>query len=533
MSLIKSMSTVGGLTLVSRVAGFARDLVTSHTLGAGPVADAFFVALKLPNFFRSITAEGAFSMAFVPLYTDKKIKETQAAASEFTNMALSFMVAILLPLSVVMIWFMPFVIAVTAPGFSDDPEKFVLAVEMSRLAFPYMVLVTIAAILGAVLNAHNRFGPYAFAPVLFNLCLIVSVVFTPLFDTQGHAMAAFMSISGALQALWVWMYLRKTGLHVRFMLPRLTPDMRQLFKNMGPGILVASVFQVNLFMNLLIASLLPLGAISHLFYADRLYQLPFGVIGIAVGTALLPMFSQSVAREDMVQTRDLYNRSIEYMLVLTLPCAAGLLWAADPLVRTIYMHGAFKPTDAVPVIYILMAYAMGLPAYVLSRVYNAVFYAHKDTWTPVKNALITSGVNIPLSFVLAIPFGAMGIALSTAVVGWVLFLLLHVQVARKGYDLPLDDRVKRAVPRILLSTGFLVLVLVMCRYVLDPYFQGPLVHRIIPLLALAALSLIVYVFSIYITRALPFNDLKRYFTRKGRAQNHDTNSNTIDPDSGA
>lgn len=527
------MSTVGGLTLVSRVAGFARDLVTSHTLGAGPVADAFFVALKLPNFFRAITAEGAFSMSFVPLYTDKKIKETQAAASEFTNMALSFMVAILLPLSILMMWFMPFVVAATAPGFTDDPEKFRLAVEMSRLAFPYMLLVTVAAILGAVLNAHNRFGPYAFAPVLFNLCLIVSVVFTPLFETQGHAMAAFMSISGALQALWVWMYLRKTGLHVRLVMPRLTPDMKALFKNMGPGVLVASVFQVNLLMNMLIASLLPLGAISHLFYADRLYQLPFGVIGIAVGTALLPLFAQSLARGNASETRDLYNRSIEYMVLLTLPCAAGLLWAADPLIRTIYVHGAFTAADAVPTIYILMCLSLGLPAYVLSRIYNAVFYAHKDTWTPFQNALVTTVLNIPLSFLLSYPFGAAGIALSTAIVGWVLLVLLHVQVARRGYNLPLDSRVKRAIPRILISTGFFVATLILCRYVFDPYFNGPLAHRILPLLALGAFSIIVYAVSLYITRALPFAEMKRYLTRKGRAQHHDTSSNNIDPGAGA
>ncbi len=276
-----------------------------------------------------------------------------------------------------------------------------------------------------------------------------------------------------------------------------------------------------------------MGAISHLFYADRLYQLPFGVIGIAVGTALLPMFAQSLAKGNATETRDLYNRSVEYMLLLTLPCAAGLLWAADPLVRTIYVHGAFTPNDAVPTIYILMCLSLGLPAYVLSRIYNAVFYAHKNTWTPFQNALVTTVLNIPLSFLLSYPFGAAGIALSTAIVGWVLLVLLHVQVARRGYDLPLDSRVKHAVPRILISTGFFVAILILCRYVFDPYFNGPLAHRILLLLALGTFSIIVYAVSLYITRALPFAEFKRYFTRKGRAQHHDTSSNSIDPGAGA
>ena len=261
MSLIKALAAVGGLTFISRVAGFARDLVISHTMGAGPIADAFFVALKLPNFFRSITAEGAFSISFVPLYTEKKTKDGTIAATDFTNAALSMMMAILLPFSIMVMWGMPIVILILAPGFAGEGEKLALAVDMARLSFPYLMLVTLAAMLGAVLNAHQKFGPYAFAPVLFNLCLIVSVVFTPLFETQGHAMAAFMSISGALQALWVWMFIRKMGLQIKFVRPRLTPDLRRLFRLMGPGILVASVFQINLFTNMMIASFAGSGAI--------------------------------------------------------------------------------------------------------------------------------------------------------------------------------------------------------------------------------------------------------------------------------
>lgn len=525
MTLARAMATVGGFTFVSRVVGFARDLIMAHTLGAGPIADAFFVALKLPNFFRSITAEGAFSISFVPLYTDKKVHDGQDAASRFASLALSLMILVLLPFSVLMMVFMPAVITVLAPGFGDDPVQFAAAVSMARLSFPYLLLVTIAAILGAILNAHQKFGPYAFAPVLFNLCLIAAIPFSPLFPTQGHAMALAMSLSGALQAMWVWRYIKRMGLGVRLVPPRLTPNIKKLFKLMGPGVLVAGVFQINLFTNLMIGSFLPHGSISHLYYADRLYQLPFGVIGIAVGTALLPLFSAALAKGDANDAQNLYNRSIEYMLVLTLPCALGLLLAADPIVRAIYLHGAFTQSDVNGTAFVLMAYALGLPAYVLSRVYNAVFYAHKDTWTPVKISLITTGLNIPLSIFLSWPFGAMGIALSTSLVGWGLLFLLHRAVEKEGLDLEPDERLTRALPRIFISTGLLVIVLAGLRYGFQDALTGLFGPRIVALLALIAGGILVYFSSIFLTNALPLRDFKRYLTRKGRAQNHDIDTN--------
>ncbi len=520
------MATVGGLTFVSRIAGFARDVIISHTLGAGALADAFFVALKLPNFFRSITAEGAFSISFVPLYTDKKIHDTQDAATTFASQSLSFMIAALIPFSLLMMIFMPAVIHMLAPGFRDNPDQFSAAVEMARLSFPYLGLVTIAAILGAILNAHEKFGPYAFAPVLFNLCLIAAIPFSPLFASQGHAMAFAMSFSGALQAIWVGWVVRRMGLKIRLTMPRLTPDVRRLLKLMGPGVLVAGVFQMNLLTNLVIGSFLAQGSIAHLYYADRLYQLPFGVIGIAVGTALLPLFSGALARQDHAQARDLYNRSLEYMLVLTLPCAVGLLIAADPLTRVLYLHGAFDRADVQATTLVLMSYALGLPAYVLSRVYNAVFYAQKDTWTPVKISILTTLLNIPLSFILAYFLGVMGIALATSLMGWGLLFALYRASTIRSPDLVLDARLTRAFPRILFSTLLLVFVLAMCRYGLHDAFLGSFTGRLSALLALIAAAVFVYFPSIFLTHALPFADFKRYLTRKGRAPRHDTSPPT-------
>lgn len=522
MTLVKAMATVGGMTLVSRVTGFARDLITANTLGAGPIADAFFVALKLPNFFRSITAEGAFSISFVPQYTKLRTDAGETMAAQFAARALTIMIACLLPFSILMMWFMPTVMLVLAPGFRDTPETFQMAVEMARLSFPYLLLVTIAAILGAILNAHHKFAPYAAAPVLFNLCLIGSIyLVTPFTETQGHAMAIGMSLSGVLQAIWVWVFIRRMGIHLTPQWPTLTPDMRTLFRRMGPGILVAGAFQINLFANLTIASFLPQGAISYLYYADRLYQLPFGVIGIAVGTALLPLFAQALAQKNIGQINDLYNRSIEYMLILCLPCAAALLLAADPVVRVLYQHGEFNAADAQATILVLMAYALGLPAYVITRVYNAVFYAHGDTWSPVKITLLTTGVNVVLSIILAYVLGAMGIAMSTALVGWASLYLLHRAVGKREMALTFDAHLIRTLPRILISVAFLAMSLIGLRYGLSGSIQAHAFMRSLGLVALVAISSLVYLTAIFLTQTISLADTRRYFTRSRTRAQHD------------
>lgn len=521
MTLVRAMATVGGMTLVSRVSGFARDVLTANTMGAGPVADAFFVALKLPNFFRSVTAEGAFSISFVPIYAKKMVQDGEGAAAKFSSIALSWMIAVLVPFCVLMMVFMPTVITLLAPGFVHDPEKFTLAVDMARLSFPYLLLVSIAALLGGILNAHNKFGPYAFAPVLFNFSLIASMfVIDPFTPTVGHAMAIGMTVSGVLQVLWVYRYIRRMGLRLHVTWPKFDTDVKQLFKLMGPGILVAGAFQINLFINLMIASLLPQGAISYLYYADRLYQLPFGVIGIAVGTALLPLFTQALSRGDRAETNQLYNRSLEYMLLLCLPATFGLLLAAEPIIMTLFQHGKFGAVDTQMTTLVLMAYALGLPAYVISRVYNAVFYAHQDTWSPVKVSLITTGLNIVFSLILSQVLGVMGIALSTALVGWLAIFLLNRAVATRDLDLRFDRRLMRAFPKLLICTGLMAATLIIVRYVLHDALQSSVFVRVPALVALITAACIVYFPSLFFFKIIAFDDLKRLMTRpKGQKQN--------------
>ncbi len=296
MKLLKAMATVAGLTFVSRLAGFLRDVLTAAFLGAGPMADAFFVALKLPNLFRRVTAEGAFSVSFVPLYTRTMEEDGEDKAGEFAGRSFSIMLIALSIFTVIFMIAMPWVIDVIAPGFQNDAVRFPLSVELSRITFPYLLLMSLTALFGGVLNANNRFAPFAATPIIFNLSLVLALLFgSKYLPSVGHAMAWGITVSGVLQLLFMWFFIRRHKIKFHIKKPELTPRIKKLFKLMGPGALGAGVMHINLFADMIIASLLPTGAISYLYYADRLNQLPLGIVGIAIGTALLPMLSRSLA----------------------------------------------------------------------------------------------------------------------------------------------------------------------------------------------------------------------------------------------
>ena len=325
MSFSRAIATVGGLTLVSRLAGFARDILTASVLGAGPVADAFFIALKLPNFFRRLFAEGAFGVAFVPLFAAELQVKGRAAAVRFAEEALAVLLAVLLPFTLAALAAMPWLMLGLAPGFSDEPAKFAMAVDLARLTFPYLTLVSLVALLGGILNALDRFGPFAAAPIAFNLTLVAALLTAPRLGWEpGRAMAAAVTLSGVVQLLWLTWACRNAGIVLRLRRPRITDGMRRLFRLVGPGALGAGVMQINLFLNIVLASLLPSGSVSFLYYADRLNQMPLGVIGIAIGTALLPVLARHAAAGDEEKVRHYLSRSLEFSLLLGLPAAVAL-----------------------------------------------------------------------------------------------------------------------------------------------------------------------------------------------------------------
>jgi len=456
-SLVSAFSTVGGLTLVSRVLGFVRDVLMARYLGAGLAADCFFVAFKLPNFFRRLFAEGAFSNAFVPLFARRLGNETgpqtRRQARAFAEDALSLLLLVLLVFTAAMQALMPWAMTALAPGFLDQPEKYALAVELTRLTFPYLLLISLVALLAGILNALNRFAAAAAAPILLNLVLISSLL---LFHASqlvaARALAVAVSLAGIAQFAWLLLAAARTGFAPRLPRPKLTPGLRRLLVVMAPVAVGAGVTQINLVIDVVLASFLGDGALSFLFYADRLNQLPLGVIGIAVGTVLLPRLSRSLSGEAAETAQWEHNRAIEFALLLTLPAAAALTLIPGPLIRALFEHGAFTAGDTGATAAALAAYAVGLPAFVLVKVLVPGFYAREDTRSPVRIAVLALAVNLALNIALMIPLAHVGLALATSLSAWVNAGLLLITLVRRG-ALVLDSRLKTRLRRMLAAAA--------------------------------------------------------------------------------
>lgn len=516
MKLLKAMATVAGLTGLSRIFGFIRDILTAAVLGAGPIADAFFVALKLPNFFRRVTAEGAFSVAFVPLYSEKLEKEGADKAALFASNAFAVMALFLAPFTLLAIIGMPAVIYAIAPGFVDDPLRYGLAVELARITFPYLILMSLTALMGGLLNAHDKFAPFASAPILFNVAIIIALLgFTSFTETAGHAMAYGVALAGVAQFAWLIYHVRKNGLGLRFKKPEFTPNIKKLFKLMGPGVIGAGVMHINLFADLIIASFLAGGSISYLYYADRLNQLPLGMVGIAVGTALLPMLSKAVAAKDSAQTQNLFNRALEICLLLALPAAAALFVIPEAIIGTLFERGEFTNSDTKAAAAVLMGYAIGLPAYIAVKVFSTAYWSRQDTMSPVKISILITAINIILSLILIGPFGVAGIAISTGLVGWLQLALLYKGV-RQYSDLKFDDRFKRVVFKIIFSALLMAFMLLLAdKYYLDISSAAEL-EKIAGLSFMIVLGLITYGLAIITTGAIKPTELKKYLSRKSQ-----------------
>jgi len=435
-SLARAMVSISALTGLSRVAGFVRDVLTASILGAGPVADAFFVALKLPNFFRRVTAEGAFTVAFVPMYSARLEGQGPAAADDLAARAAAGLAWAVGLFTLAAIAAMPWVIAAIAPGFAPGGERFALAVELSRVTFPYLLLMSLAALLGGALNARGRYAPFAAAPILFNLALIaaLALVYAGALDNAGRALAWAVAAAGVLQLAFLAWAAWRAGVRLAPRWPRWDADTRRLLALMGPGALGAGVMQVNLFADTIIASFLGTGAISHLYYADRLEQLPLGTIGIALGTALLPMLSRAIAAGDGPRARGLFSRGMTLCLALGLPAAAGLILLAERIIGALFGYGAFTPADVATTAQVLQAYALGMPAYIAVKVYSAASWARHDTTTPVVTAIAATALNIALSLALifALGWGVAAIALATSAAGWVHLALLAWAMRRRA-----------------------------------------------------------------------------------------------------
>ncbi|MEA1831440.1 murein biosynthesis integral membrane protein MurJ [Methylobacterium durans] len=435
--MIRSILSVGGWTLVSRVTGFARDVVMAAVMGAGPVADAFVVAFRLPNHFRAIFGEGAFNTAFVPAYASRAEAGAAGEARAFADRVFTLMLIVQAILVALALPLMPLVVRALAPGFAEDPARFDLAVALTRITFPYLLFMTLVTLLSGVLNAHRRFAAAAGAPVLLNLAMLAALGLAFLFPNAAYAAAWGVVVSGILQLALVWWDCRRAGIAPHLARPRLAdPDMLRFFKVLGPAVIGSAGFQIAAFADTIIASLLPTGAVSALYYADRLYQLPFGVIAIAAGTVLLPEMSRRIAAGDVAGAHAAQNRAAGFSLALSAPFTVAFLTLPGLIMAALFQRGAFSAEDAARAASVLAAYGLALPAVVLVRSAVASFYSRQDTATPLIASLTAIAVNVGLKILLTGPYGVTGLALATAVSQWVNLFLLVVLALRRGWTAP-------------------------------------------------------------------------------------------------
>ena len=437
--------------MVSRVLGFARDILIAAVLGTGPVADAFFVALRLPNLFRRLFGEGAFNAAFVPAISTILHKEGLGAATGFAEEATAVMAFWLGLITILGEIFMPWLLYVLAPGFVGHGGKFGMAVALSRVMFPYLFFICLTALFSGVLNAMSRFAAAAAAPVLFNIFMIAAMLWlAPYTRNPGFALAWGVTVSGIAQLALVLWAIRRAGM--RFTWPRLrfSPRIRLMFKRMAPALVGAGVTQLNVSIDIIIGTLLPAGSVSILYYADRVNQLPLGVIATAAGTALLPAVTRHIAVGEEAEANTALNRAFESVLMLTLPAAIGLSVAAKAVMDVAFVRGAFTAHNAVLAGHSLAAFALGLPVFALIKIFTPGFYARGDTVTPLKIGVAAVALNLGLNLIFMHPLKAVGPALATSLSSAFnaafLFALLHRR-AHFGFD----ALSRRRIPRILLA----------------------------------------------------------------------------------
>jgi putative peptidoglycan lipid II flippase len=431
--MLKNILSVGGFTLLSRITGFLRDVVMAAVMGTGPVADAFVVAFRLPNHFRAIFGEGAFNSAFVPSYARLRERGRAAAAEIFANGLMTVMLAVQLVILVVAYVAMPWLVGLLAPGFEADPAKFDLAVTLTRITFPYLLFITLVTLVSGKLNAVDRFAAAAGAPVLLNLSLIAALAVAYLFPTAGHAAAVGVAVAGVLELALVLVAAERAGIGARFGRPRRDADMTVFLKALGPAIIGSAGVPIAVFADTILASLLPSGTVASMWYAERLYQLPVGVVGIAVGTVVLPTMSRKIAAGDVAGAHASQNRAMALTLALAAPFAVGFCLVPDLIMLALFRRGAFTRTDAAAAGAILAAYAVSIPATVLIRSAVASFFSRSDTTTPLIASLAAVAVNVALKIVLVRPLGGAGLALATAAGAWLNVFLLCVLAHRRDW----------------------------------------------------------------------------------------------------
>ncbi len=498
MSLVKKFATVASGTLMSRIFGFTREMLMAAALGTGPIADAFNAAFQFPNTFRRLFAEGAFNAAFVPLFAKEIEANGNEGAKRFSEEVFGVLFTVLIALTILMELAMPLLVStIVAPGFTQNPEKFELTVALATIMFPYLMCMSLAAMMSGMLNSLRRYFAAAIAPVFLNVILIgvLGYAWYRGHDglTVGYALAWGVLAAGLVQLGIVWGAVRHAGISIGFRRPHLTPNVKRLLVLAFPAAVTGGITQINQLIGTAIASG-KASAVSSLAYADRVYQLPLGVVGIAVAIVLLPELARALKAGNHREAANLQNRSVEFTLFLTLPAAAALLVISEPIIRVLYERGAFAASNSTPTVSAILAiFGLGLPAFVLIKAFTPGYFAREDTRTPMVFAAVSVAVNISLALALFPSMGAPGIATASAVAGWVNAAMLLYVLIRRGHwgtDIPLLTRI----PRLVLAAGVMAGALHVAAGRLEPYLasSAPLHTQALTLAVLVSAGTVIY-----------------------------------------
>ena len=512
MNLHKATGTIGGLTLVSRVAGFAREMLMSRVMGASWQADAFFVAFRLPNTFRRLFGEGAFSAGFVPLYSQRLHGPGgDKDAKNFSEEVLAVFAPTLVLFTIFFEIIMgPFVFLIS--GYHN--EKLQLATLLTSITFPYLILISLVSLFSGILNSLAKFTAAAFAPALLNLAMLCALIFVPVGGrTTAIALAVAVTLGGVLQLALLIAACARAGIVLKLRKPRMTPGVRQFVRVVIPATLGAGVYQISAFIDTFFLTRIGTGAMSYFNYADRLNQLPLGVIGAALGTAILPQVSRYVGAGEPEKAAKVQGQAAELAMLLCLPAALALAVSAGPLVSALFEGGRFTAADASVTAMTLAIIVLGLPAYVLVKVLTPGFYSRQDTATPVKTAVVVLVANIVLNFVLIPPFGIAGLASAIALCSWLNCIILYVILHRRGH-FRIEAWLASRIARQLLAGAAMVAVLIGIRMGLAGWFSGSVGHRLAAVTAIVGGGMIVYFPLVWILGGTDKEELRALVTRR-------------------
>jgi len=506
MNLIASTSTFGFFTLISRILGYARDILIAIFLGTSLFADAFFVAFRLPNTFRRLFAEGTFNAAFIPSYAGE-LTEGKEKADFFAKNVFNLLFAILLFIVLVAEIFMPKLIYLIAPGFYKDPEKVRLAVELSRITFPFLFFVSLASFFAAILNSFNKFAAAAAAPIILNIILIASLFLSRSFNLSDVLTLSYaVSLAGFLQFLILLFFVRKNFKPILTLKVNIDEKTKFFFRKLLPSIFSSGVTQINILIGTIIASF-QAGAVSYLYYADRVYQINLAVAGIAVGTVMLPELSKHIKNNNSDQVMDLQNRALEFCLFLSIPAATALVLASNEIITSLFGYGSFDNISVINTAIALTFFAFGVPAFSILKIFSNFFFARNDTKTPFYLSVVSVTLNIVISLSLFSRFGFVIIPIATSISSWI-NVFMHYYFIKKRDLHTFDSKFIYTFPRIILSVVVMGIVLYLMLGFYSDKFDYNQSWKFIYLFIIVTVSLISYFLISNFSGAFKFKDIK-------------------------